>query len=82
MATVNCPKCSRSFDPSNYMVQGGGAAAGAAAGAWIGAGIGIVGGPFGGIAGTIPGALIGGTLGFLGISKFAKCPNCSKTFTV
>ena len=69
---------------SNYMVKGGGAAAGAAAGAWIGSSIGLAGGPFGAIAGTIPGAFIGGTLGFLGISKFAKCPRtpCGKVFSI
>jgi hypothetical protein len=82
MATVNCTKCRHKFNPSNYMVKGGGAAAGAAAGAWLGAGLGIVGGPLGAIAGTIPGAVVGGALGYLGISKFARCPSCSKVFTI
>lgn len=36
MATVNCPKCKTTFDPSNYYVKGGGGVAGAALGAWIG----------------------------------------------
>ncbi len=84
MATVNCPKCKTCFDPANYLVKGGGAAAGAASGAWIGSGLGIAGGPLGAIAGTIPGAIVGGALGYLGISKFARCPNgtCNKVFTV
>jgi hypothetical protein len=82
MATVNCPKCTKTFDPANYPIRGGGAAAGAAAGAWIGSGIGLAGGPLGAMAGTIPGALIGGTFGYLGISKFARCPDCKKTFTI
>ena len=82
MAHVNCPKCSRSFDPTNHMATGGGAAAGAAGGAYIGSMFGIAGGPLGAIAGTIPGAIIGGALGGLGISKFAKCPGCDKTFMI
>jgi hypothetical protein len=82
MATVNCPKCKHSFDPANYMVKGGGALAGAGAGAWVGSMVGIAGGPIGAIAGTIPGAVIGGTLGYLGISKFARCPSCTKVFTI
>jgi hypothetical protein len=82
MAMVNCPKCNEGFDPANYYVKGGGAAAGAAAGAYAGSMVGIAGGPVGAIAGTVPGALIGGVLGYLGISKFARCPRCSKVFTV
>ena len=82
MATVNCPQCRRSFDPTNYIVRGGGAAAGATAGAALGAGVGIAGGPLGAMAGTVPGAVIGGLLGYLGISKFARCPSCSKVFLV
>ena len=82
MARVSCSKCNHGFDPSNYLVKGGGLAAGAAGGAWIGAGLGIVGGPLGGIAGTVPGAIIGGTLGYLGISKFARCPSCTKVFMI
>ena len=82
MATVNCPQCIERFDPSNYYVKGGGAAAGAATGAYVGSMFGLAGGPVGAIAGTIPGAVIGGLLGFLGISKLARCPKCSKVFTV
>lgn len=82
MAKVNCTKCSHKFNPSNYMVKGGGAAAGAAGGAYVGSMVGIAGGPIGAIAGTIPGAIIGGALGYLGISKFARCPSCSKVFTI
>lgn len=76
MATVNCSKCGRRFDPTNHLVTGGAATAGAAAGAWFGSSIGIVGGPLGAIAGTIPGAILGGAIAALGISKFAKCPGC------
>jgi outer membrane lipoprotein SlyB len=82
MATVNCPQCRHTFDPTNHFATAGGGAAGAAAGAAIGAGLGIVGGPIGGIAGTIPGAIIGGTLAALGVTKFAKCPGCSKVFMI
>jgi hypothetical protein len=82
MATVNCPKCNRRFDPANYVVQGGATAAGAASGAWLGSMIGIVAGPFGGMAGTIPGAVIGGTLAYLGVSKFARCPGCTNVFAI
>ncbi len=80
MATVNCPKCSNSFDPTNYIVRGGGALAGASAGAAIGSGVGIVAGPIGGMAGTIPGAVIGAALGWLGSSRFARCPGCKRLF--
>lgn len=82
MARVSCTKCDHRFDPSNYMVKGGAAAAGAAAGAAVGSTLGIAGGPLGAIAGTVPGAVIGGVFGYLGISKFARCPKCSKVFTV
>ena len=82
MATVNCPKCRRMFDPANYMVQGGGAAAGAAAGAYLGSMVGIALGPLGAIAGTVPGAIIGGAGAWLGISKFAKCPGCEDVFMI
>lgn len=81
MATVNCPKCSHRFDPSNNLARGGGAVAGATAGALLGGEVGIVAGPLGGIAGTVPGAIIGGLLGFLGVAKFAKCPGCGDVFT-
>jgi hypothetical protein len=82
MATVNCPKCSNRFDPKHYLAKSGGLAAGAAAGAWIGSSVGLVAGPIGGMAGTVPGAIIGGVLGWLGISKFARCPQCSKVFKI
>lgn len=82
MANVNCPKCERKFDPTNHMATGGGAVAGAAGGAYVGSMLGIAGGPIGAIAGTIPGAIIGETLGYLGISKFARCPGCTKVFTI
>ncbi len=82
MATVNCPKCRRSFDPTNHVATGGAAATGAAAGAWIGSSLGIAGGPLGAIAGTIPGAIVGGTLAALGVTKFAKCPRCGDVFMI
>lgn len=82
MATVNCPRCSRRFDPTNHLATAGGAIAGAAAGATVGSGFGIAGGPLGAIAGTIPGAIVGGTLAALGVTKFAKCPGCSKVFMI
>lgn len=82
MATVNCPKCNRKFDPKHYLAKGGAAVAGAASGGWVGSGIGLALGPWGAIAGTIPGVVIGGTLAYLGVSKFAKCPGCSKVFKI
>lgn len=82
MATVNCPGCGVAFDPTNYIVQGGGAAAGAATGAWLGSMVGIALGPLGAIAGTIPGAILGAGGVYLGLSKVARCPRCSKTFLI
>lgn len=82
MATVNCPNCGKTFDPANYLVRGGGAAAGAAAGAWLGSMVGIALGPLGAIAGTIPGAVIGAGGVYLGLSKVARCPDCEKTFLI
>ena len=82
MATVNCPQCSKSFDPTNHLVTGGSALAGAGTGAWVGSGIGLALGPLGAIAGTIPGAIVGGTLAYLGVSKVTMCPKCKKVFTV
>lgn len=76
MATVTCPKCDHRFDPTNYPLKGGGAALGVA----VGSGIGLALGPLGAIAGTIPGAIIGGSMAYLGLSKVARCPTCTKTF--
>ena len=82
MATVNCPKCAYTFDPTDHKTRFGGAAAGAGAGALIGSKVGLALGPWGAIAGTIPGAIIGGGAAYLGISKVSKCPNCKKRFTI
>ena len=82
MATVNCPACHKAFDPKHYLVKAGAFAAGAGAGAWLGSGVGLVAGPIGAIAGTIPGAVIGGVLAWLGVSKLARCPGCSKIFKI
>ncbi len=82
MATVNCPNCKGSFDPRHYVAKGGVTAAGAAAGAWFGSGVGLVAGPIGAMAGTIPGAVVGGLVAYLGISKFARCPQCSQLFKI
>jgi len=82
MAMTKCPKCKKEFDPHNYLVEGGAAAAGAAAGAWIGSGLGIAGGPLGAIAGTIPGAIVGAAVVGLGARQVARCPGCGKTFLV
>jgi hypothetical protein len=59
--------------------KGAATVGGAAGGAWIGSHFGIA-GPGGAIAGTIPGGVIGGVFGFLGASKFTKCPRCRKVF--
>lgn len=82
MATVNCPHCSIAFNPSSNMVKGSAVAAGAATGAWVGSGVGLALGPLGAISGTIPGAVIGALLAGLGVSRFAKCPGCTKIFKI
>lgn len=82
MATVNCSKCKHTFDPKHYLAKGGATTAGAGGGAWLGSSIGLALGPWGAIAGTVPGAIIGGSLAYLGISKFARCPNCTKIFKI
>lgn len=82
MATVNCPRCAVTFDPSNYIVTGGAVIAGAGTGAWLGSGVGLALGPLGAIAGTIPGAILGGILAGLGVNQFCRCPNCNKVFKI
>jgi len=82
VATVNCPECGKSFDPTNHLATAGAAAAGAVAGGAAGSMVGIAGGPIGAIAGTVPGAIIGGALAALGITKFGKCPKCGKIFMI
>jgi uncharacterized membrane protein len=82
MATVNCPACHKAFNAKHYLVKSGAFAAGAATGAWLGSGVGLVAGPIGAIAGTFPGAVIGGVLVWLGVSKLARCPSCSKIFKI
>jgi hypothetical protein len=81
MVKVLCPKCSHTFNASDITVpKFGAAAASAAGGAYFGSSIGLAGGPIGAMAGTIPFGIIFGVIGFLGASKFTKCPKCGKVF--
>ena len=77
---VSCPRCAEPVDVGSYVVRAQGALAGAATGAYLGGGIGLILGPLGALSTTIPGALVGGTLGWLGVSKFARCRACKTTF--
>jgi hypothetical protein len=82
MKTVQCPNCHLPFDAGTYLVRAQGALAGMATGAYLGGGVGLIVGPLGALASVVPGALLGGTLGWLGLSKFGRCPSCKTMFPI
>jgi hypothetical protein len=83
MATVICKTCNSTFESKMHPATTAGATVAlAAGGAYVGSSVGLAAGPVGAMAGTIPGAVIGAFIGFLGASRFTKCPQCAKVFPV
>lgn len=81
MATVICKTCNSTFESQMHPATTAGATAvGAAGGAYFCSSVGLAAGPVGAMSGTIPGALIGAVIGFLGASRFTKCPQCATVF--